>query len=210
MRVVAISDTHGRHEWVTPPAGDLLVHAGDFTNYGTVEEVEAFLAWFVAQPHPAKVLIAGNHDFLFEQLPVESRWVLPPGVTYLQDEAVMVNGLKVWGSPWVHGGDGWAFTRPRGPALAEKWTLIPSDTDLLITHMPPYQMLDEVPGTYDRAGGPIGCQDLAEVVNRIRPRLHVFGHVHSGHGSLERSGTIFVNAASTLNQKVRVPVVVDI
>ena len=209
MRVVSISDTHCRHEWVTLPAGDLLVHAGDITNTGSLEEVEAFLAWFGAQPHATKIFCAGNHDFLFEQLPVESRWVVPPGVTYLQDEAVMVNGLKVWGSPWVHG-DGRAFTRPRGPALAEKWSLIPSDTNLLITHMPPHRMLDKVPDTYDRAGGNIGCQDLAEAVNRIRPRLHIFGHAHSGHGSVECGGITFVNAASTLNQKVRVPVVVDI
>ncbi len=101
MRIVLISDTHGLHHRMPAiPDGDLLIHAGDCTNRGVADETADFLAWFGDLRHPHKVLIAGNHDFLFEHEPARAEAMIPPGVTYLRDSGVTVGGLAIWGSPW--------------------------------------------------------------------------------------------------------------
>ena len=125
-QIVCISDTHGRHESVVVPNGDILVHSGDCTNKGLAHEVAEFLTWLEGQPHPAKVLIAGNHDFLFEQEPKQAERLLrelAPSVAYLNDSGVAVAGLKFWGSPvqpWFYD---WAFNRHRGAEIQGHWDL---------------------------------------------------------------------------------------
>jgi len=196
LRVVAISDSHNHHRRIRVPDGDVLLHTGDVSENGTLEELEVFLAWFAAQPHRIKCFCPGNHDMLFDQLPVESRWIIPQGVTFLHDEALVLdNGLKVWGSGWNTTPGDWAFAVRPGPAIAEKWALIPEDTDILLTHQPAFGILDKTRDAYDRPGVSYGCRDLAAAVDRVRPRLHVFGHIHDSVGREEQEGTTFVNAA---------------
>jgi predicted phosphohydrolase len=130
MRLVLISDTHQRHDQLTVPDGDVLVHAGDFSTRGGVEEVARFNAWLGTLKHKHKVVIAGNHDFLFEREPTLARSMLT-NVTYLEDSGVTIEGLRFWGSPWQPRFFDWAFNLERGAPLTEKWNLIPTGVDVL-------------------------------------------------------------------------------
>ena len=190
MRVVCISDTHLRHKFDVPP-GDVLIHAGDATIVGSEQEFQRFFDWFGKLPHPHKVLIAGNHDWLFEKLPEDARALIPPGITYLQDELATVNGLKIYGSPWQPEFMGWAFNLPRGWPMKKKWELIPAGIDILVTHGPPLGFLDFSPFGTENAG----CADLRNELLRVKPKLHVFGHIHHGYGQTEWNGIKLVNAS---------------
>lgn len=192
MRIVCISDTHLSHEAgkIQIPDGDILIHAGDGTLEGSVREIQVFLRWLKGFHHRHKIFIAGNHDRLFEQDPGLARSLVPRSITYLQDEAVVVDGLRIHGSPWQPEFMGWAFNLPRGPRLREKWKRIPEGVDILVTHGPPAGILDQPPH-----GEHVGCADLREAVERLQPKLHVFGHVHHGHGMSKIGATTFVNAS---------------
>lgn len=192
MTFVFISDTHGQHEKLVLPAGDVLVHAGDFTLRGTLPEVTAFFDWFERQPYRYRVAVAGNHDFLAEREPVLFRQLIPENVIYLEDSGVSLDGIQVWGSPITPWFFDWAFNRQRGADIRRHWDLIPAGADVLITHGPPYGILDEVL----RDPRPVGCRDLLRRVEEIKPRVHVFGHIHEGYGQLEQNGTLFVNASA--------------
>lgn len=189
MRIVAISDTHGMHDAVAVPDGDVLIHAGDITRRGELEAVRGFNAWLGRLPHRHKIVIAGNHDFCFERTPAEAAALLT-NCTYLLDQAVMVGGLRIYGSPWQPWYHDWAFNLHPGPALRAKWDLIPRDINVLVTHGPPYGIRDlTVRGTM------AGCVDLLAAVREIRPRLHIFGHIHEGWGVSQLDQTTFINAS---------------
>ncbi len=190
MRIICLSDTHGQHLSLNLPEGDLLLHAGDISSRGRREEVAEFLDWFSSQPHRHKVFIGGNHDFLLEQKPAVFKPMIPANCHYLEDSGITLEGLAIWGSPITPYFFDWAFNRHRGAAIRPHWALIPPQTDILLTHGPPYGILDRT-----TRGEAVGCQDLLKVINRINPRLHVFGHIHEAAGKLERNGTVFVNAS---------------
>jgi len=195
MRIVAISDTHARHRAIPAvPDGDVLVHAGDMTSVGEPEHVQDLNAWFGELPHPTKIIIAGNHDFPFERAPASVEPFLSNCI-YLRDSAVVVDGLTFYGSPWQPAFMDWAFNLERGPELREKWDFIPDGTDVLITHGPPAGHCDMTTG-----GQAVGCADLMDAVRRVKPRLHVFGHIHEGAGVTEEGGTTFVNASSVTDR----------
>lgn len=210
MRLVCISDTHNQHEALRLPSGDVLIHAGDFTGMGRANEVEAFAKWLGAQPHRHKILIAGNHDWLFERDNAQARaWLARycPKVHYLQDSGVEIEGVKFWGSPWTPYFLNWAFNLKRGKPLADKWAQVPSDRQVLITHGPPLGILD-----LTRHGKNVGCEELAAALeNRLRPKVHVFGHIHESYGTYTRNGTKFVNASSCTEfyEATNAPVVID-
>ncbi|MDP9025138.1 MAG: metallophosphatase domain-containing protein [Candidatus Eremiobacteraeota bacterium] len=190
MRVVAISDTHSRVPSGGVPDGDVLVHAGDLTERGTLDEIAAAGDWLRSLPHARKVVIAGNHDFGFEQTPEAARAALGGGFDYLEDSGVVIDSVVFWGAPWQPWFFDWAFNLPRGAKLAEKWALIPDDTWVLVTHGPPYGILDRT-----AEGEFAGCRDLAERVRLVRPAVHVFGHIHEGAGTIRDGDTLFVNAS---------------
>ncbi len=203
LRIVCLSDTHTRHWDVNVPHGDILIHAGDFTKRGSLRDLRDFNAFLGELPHRHKIVVAGNHDFCFEDAPADARPLLTNAV-YLQDEAVCLAGLKFFGSPWQPWFFDWAFNLPRGAALREKWDRIPHDIDVLITHTPPSGILDRT-----ATGAEVGCADLREAVRGIRPRLHVFGHIHEAAGVTRRDGTTFVNACvCTLAYEPDNPVIV--
>ncbi|HLT37854.1 MAG TPA: metallophosphatase domain-containing protein [Enhygromyxa sp.] len=189
IRLVLISDTHGFHDFPVPP-GDVLVHAGDGCSRGTLDEAREWAAFVHRQPHRHKIVIAGNHDRCFEaDFAVASAPFA--GLDFLHDSGCERLGVRFWGSPWQPWFLSWAFNLPRGPELAAKWALIPDDTDVLVTHGPPHGILDR---TYDHE--PVGCEQLRIALGRVRPRVHVFGHIHEGYGAAFVDGTLFVNAST--------------
>lgn len=194
MRLVCISDTHNTHKALRLPEGDVLIHAGDATGQGLSTEVESFLAWFATQPHRHKILVAGNHDWLFQRHPGMAAQLLAvhPGITYLEDSGVEIEGVKFWGSPWQPWFCDWAFNLPRqGDALREVWNKVPVDTAVLITHGPPFGVLDQI-----HDGPHLGCEELKVRLAAVLPRVHVFGHIHHSYGVGRSKATVYVNACS--------------
>lgn len=190
IRIVAISDTHCMQDEFAIPDGDILLHAGDLTFSGTLDELEPVNEFFGSLPHPVKLVIAGNHDFYLERAPQEAQAALS-NCTYLQDEAFVWQGIKFYGSPWQPTFMDMAFNLDRGSAIRQKWDLIPPDTDVLITHGPPYGHRDR-----NRMGQLEGCRDLLEAVLRVKPAIHIFGHIHEGRGIMRRQGITFANVSS--------------
>jgi len=189
MRFVVWSDTHMQHKRIPVPDGDVLIHAGDFSGQGSLDDVEYFNEFLGSLPHTYKILIAGNHDWALEREPLQARSLITNAI-YLQDSSIELNGIKIYGSPWQPEFFNWAFNLPRGVALREKWAQIPDDTNILITHGPPHGILDTV-----RTGFSVGCEELRNAVDRIRPQFHVFGHIHEAAGIEMGKHTTFINAA---------------
>jgi len=211
MRLVVVSDTHGLHDRMPPiPDGDVLVHAGDLTVTGTLAQAREALQWLADLPHRHKILIAGNHDVLFERDADAAEALVPPNVIYLRDRGVVLDGIRCWGSPWQPEFFQWAFNLPRGEPLARVWAKIPDDTQVLVTHGPPNGTLDRV---LVGRGGHEGCADLRRRIAELRDlRLHAFGHIHEGYGSTTIDGCQFVNASiNTVGyEPVNPPVVADV
>lgn len=187
VRVVCISDTHELHRELDVPNGDLLIHAGDFTFWNHASKIQDFNDWLGELPHPYKVLIPGNHDRAFNQDP-KWRAKITNGILLI-NEAVTLCGLRIWGSPVTC--DDAAYGHTQSEERASLYATIPKDTDILITHGPPYGILDHEKGS-DRKQG---CPELRKAVVRVKPRLHVFGHVHTAYGVMPTKSTLFVNAA---------------
>ncbi len=206
MVIVAISDTHGLHASLDIPEGDVLIHAGDLTRLGSLDDVIAFNDFLGTLPHPNKIIIAGNHDLCFENHRKVCEGLLTNCI-YLQDQEIIINGVKFYGSPWQPWFYDWAFNLKRGPEIRTKWDLIPEDTDVLITHGPPYGI-----GDMTIRGEQTGCQDLLEVVEKIKPRVHIYGHIHEGYGITSNKATTFINASCCdhLYQMVNPPLVFEL
>jgi Icc-related predicted phosphoesterase len=215
FKITFISDTHGKHNQITKdlPGGDILIHAGDFMNSGYSKyEALDFFIWFDSiKNYDNKIFIAGNHDRLME---FDTQTMLGEltgfkTIDYLQDEELGIyhddlNGdhsednIHIYGSPWQPEFYNWAFNLPRnGSELKERWGQIPNNTDILITHGPPFGFLD-IPGH----GTPmnIGCEMLRYRIDELRPKIHVFGHIHGSAGYYFNGHTHFINA-SVLNER---------
>lgn len=207
MKLVLISDTHGKHRQFDIPDGDVLIHAGDIMSDGWDSfEIRDFNNWLGELPQIRKIVIAGNHDWLFEKH--RSTRNLLTNAIYLEDSGTEIDGVKFWGSPVQPEFMNWAFNRKRGEKIKKHWGLIPEGTDVLITHGPPAGFRD-----WTRPGNEsLGCRNLRETVSKIKPKLHVFGHIHGGYGEDHDGGTHFVNA-SLLNeayQPTNKPIVVEL
>ena len=224
MRFVAVSDTHMAQPELTD--GDVLIHAGDITFRGSLTEVRETTLWLHDQKakkgYKHVIVVAGNHDWLFERESRLARSIMEArGLLYLEDSGLTISGkdalvgkiepgpgrITVYGSPWQPAFMNWAFNLDRPESLAVKWDMIPPGIDILITHGPPYGIRDGVPHFNEDiypsddslAVRHVGCGELLKAVERVRPKVHVFGHVHSGHGRVEKNGTTFINA-SVMNE----------
>lgn len=208
MKFVAISDTHCRHNNMKLPKGDVLLHAGDITYNGKKSEVIDFLGWFSRQKFTYKIFIAGNHDFYFEKADkMELNELIPQNVIYLNDSGAAIENLKIWGSPVTPWFYNWAFNCPRGTAIQKHWNLIPGNTDILLTHGPVFGILDSVINN-----NPAGCKNLLNKVLEVKPKAHVFGHIHESYGVTNKFGVKFINA-SVLNESyelINKPIVFDL
>ena len=201
MTITFISDTHNKHKQIQDlPGGDLLIHAGDISSMGHKHEIQQFCKWFDSLTnYSAVVFIAGNHDFGFEERPEETMEIVNSykWITYLQDNHLsfgpdMETLVKIYGSPWQPEFHNWAFNLPKnGLELDQKWNDIPEDTDILITHGPAHGYLDTVVGRYEN----LGCELLVNRIKKIKPKIHVCGHIHTGRGYVFDGDTHFINAS---------------
>jgi Icc-related predicted phosphoesterase len=213
MKITFISDTHNKHNHLTSNAynnilgsGDVLVHAGDISSMGKSHEITNFLNWFGMTDFKHKIFIAGNHDFGFEFHTDIAEEFKEKGIIYLFDSEVVIDGVKFYGSPWQPEFHNWAFNLPRGKKLAEKWSKIPTNTDILITHGPVYGILDYAP-----IGGHVGCEELYKKVFEVKPKIHVCGHIHDSYGQKSIDGVEFLNASvlDDTYQHAHKPIVVE-
>ena len=208
MKLTIISDTHGQHRAVKfSETTDIIIHAGDFSQVGSHKEVTAFLNWFSKLPHPIKILIGGNHDFLLERIPSFFQKLLPDNIIYLENEKKKIAGFNFWGSPITPFFHNWAFNRFRGEAIRKYWDLIPEDIDILITHGPPYGY-----GDVTIKGEMVGCADLLDIIKKVKPKYHIFGHVHEGYGIYHNENTTFINASclDVRYKLVNEPIIIEV
>lgn len=210
MKIACLSDTHLKHKDVETygiPEADVLIHAGDFSNRGTLREFQLFLSFLYNLPHKKIIFIAGNHDLIFEARRKEMRSLMNDlavdtnyRIVYLDESGIEVDGLRFYGLPHQPRFHNWAFNRdPMG--MEAVCSRIPENTDVLITHGPPREILD-VPGhphKHDELGNirHCGCPILKRhIFERVKPKAHIFGHIHGSAGVETINGIEFVNAAS--------------
>jgi Icc-related predicted phosphoesterase len=205
IRIVAMADTHLAHEGLVVPDGDILVHAGDMLQYGSLEELERAADFLRALPHRIKVIVAGNHEVCLERQPEAARALLE-GFVYLEDEATTLDGLVFYGSPWQPKFRIWAFGAERGAELAAKWARVPDRLDVLVTHGPPHGFGDRI--VWQGKERRVGCSDLLARVRQVSPRLHLFGHIHQDRGLWESGPTTFANV--TTNEGASPATVIDL
>lgn len=204
MRIVCVSDTHEQEPEL--PLGDILIHAGDLTLDGSLRSTGLALKWLRQQPHKHKIFVGGNHDLALSQLPALFNM---EGLIYLNDDWTEVNGLLIGGSPVsrFYQEPFSAFTK-KGDELTEHWNRIDSAFDILITHGPPYGIRDK-----EFAGGhQLGDVPLFTAVMRMKPKFHIFGHIHGGYGVTDMNGTRFINAAhlDAAYKPTNPPIVIDL
>jgi Icc-related predicted phosphoesterase len=208
MKIICFADTHRCVEGLDISKADIVVCAGDFCNSGSLKDVIVFNNWFSKLPCKYKIIVAGNHDVCFETNPSLTKPLLDKGIIYLQDEEVLIEGIKFYGSPWQLPFMNWAFNLPEDE-LEKKFFHIPLNVDILITHSPPYGILDNTPTKTN-----LGSRSLLKKVLQVKPRFHIFGHIHHGYGKYtdKANNITFINA-SLLDEDykfVNEPIIIEI
>jgi len=181
MRILHFSDTHGKHNLLKNlPKADVIVHSGDASFSGSDNEVLDFLNWFCDLDYRHKIFVAGNHDDCLYGEQIEG---LPDNCYYLCHSGVEIEDVKFWGVPLFVG------DTLKDGHTKQIMAQIPENTDVLISHSPPFGILD-----FDDNIN-YGCPDLLNVTERINPRYHLFGHIHASHGIKKIGQTTFVNSS---------------
>lgn len=225
-RFVLFSDTHGRHDNIPAehrPAADVLLHMGDFTNTGELEQVQSFSSWLGSYPAAEKVVIAGNHDVTFQEDYYKTnfrryhRWgafdceevrAALTNCTYLEDTSTtLAAGYEIYGSPWQPEFGGWAFNLNRGAECRKAWEKIPPRPDILMTHGPAKGIVDQCSNGFHA-----GCEELLTAVKQRTIPLHLSGHIHEAYGMESDGRTLFVNASTCTLQynPDHAPIVLDL
>ncbi len=187
--ICIVSDTHRSHRDLIIPKCDLLIHCGDYTGRDSLEELHDLNEWFGEVKAPV-LFVPGNHDEIFQDNEKYARSLLTNATTLI-DETIEIMGLKIHGTPYVPVFFDWAFMKP-DLNLQKHWNLIPPKLDILITHGPPYSILDKNGG-----GMMCGSQTLYKHIANMKfpPSVHCFGHIHESRGETVIEGTQFINAA---------------
>lgn len=195
MKIVNISDTHGCHRELELPKGDMLLHAGDICNRGNKEHVEDFINWFDALNFKYKIFIRGNHDWNLENDCSLIPKKLPDSIIYLDNTSCHIEGIHIFGCPY------------QSEDTLQNWEHIPNDTDIIISHNPPFHIQDKAPNGLHR-----GSVSLREKVFQVRPRLHMFGHIHVSYGFQKINDITFINPSNyqaSLDMIRRDPIIFD-
>lgn len=193
---------HGNLDFNIPKC-DLLLIGGDICpNFKRIPQYDCwiqenwiediFFDWIKKQPCKQSVFVAGNHDWYFYFTTRKPRKI-PDNCCYLQDESMIYNGIKIYGSPWQVEFNDWAFNLSEID-LSQKWNQIPKDTDILLLHCPPKYILDMCDNTH------IGSETLTQKIKELNCKLVVFGHNHEGNGTYEKNDTTYINASILNNQ----------
>ena len=194
MRFVCISDTHGSEDFKIPD-GDVLIHAGDFCNRGDLQDINAGLKWMGALSHGIKILVPGNHDvFVESNMCLFERMCLDRGIVCLHNMSYIISNpsgpnITVYGTAVQPRFYNWAFNIEDPKIRRRHYDNITMGVDILVTHCPPNGILDAI-----CFGESAGCPELAKVVNIVKPKYHIFGHIHPQNGMLKRDGIWFINA----------------
>ena len=207
LRIACASDTHSRIQGLNIPEADVFVFAGDTINHDHKEDkFLEFCEWIKRVPCPKKFLVAGNHDF-FIRKNKERLSELMPGVTVLEDSVYPVSdtGLSIYGAPWTVGRSLFYVAdayEAQESVVLKKWQQVPTGIDILVTHSPPWEVLD-----FTYKSKHIGSKYLRrEIAARIHPKIHIFGHNHDESGAKigtyeNGDKTLFVNASVTYTKK---------
>lgn len=196
MRFVCVSDTHSKHDEITKdlPDGDAFIHCGDLTPRGNWDEFKIVGDWFesLRDKYKYRIMIAGNHDWALQ---LNKRMTLDASfdkdVIYLEDSGVNIDGINIYGTPWMPPFFCWAFMKDEED-LVDHYAAIPDNTDLLITHSPPYGILDFGAG-HNRCGSISLLERIQQLPNL---KHHVFGHIHESYGKIHINDTVFHNVSS--------------
>lgn len=189
------------------PDGDILIHSGDITKFGELNELNHICEWMGELKYKYKIIIAGNHDkCLFENYDESIKIINNYNLIYLNNSGCVIEGYKIWGSPYIPQCGNWFFMANRD-MLKNIYETIPIDIDILITHGPPYGKRDEL---YN--GVNVGCDILLKYVKKIKPKIHIFGHIHNGYGVDNYGDTKYINA-SVVNDNLKLinePILINI
>lgn len=182
--ILHLSDTHGQHKNLKSlPEADIIVHSGDFTFAGSEEEAYDFMNWFCNLPYKHKIFIAGNHDMcMYGADHIDG---LSRNVHYLYNNSVVIDGIKFYGIPMF-------MEDCMDGNLDVFINNIPDDTDVLITHMPPKGTCDLA--NYGKGPEHKGNATLAELLKKLHPTCHLFGHEHDAYGKTIKENVIYSNA----------------
>lgn len=183
-----MSDSHMNHDQINIPDGDIFIHSGDFLGHGRINELIIFNEWLKTLPHKHKFIVPGNHDWVFFDHEATARDTLTEAICLI-DESIEIESLKIYGTPWMPKFYDWAFMKSEKD-LIPIYEKIPNNLDILITHTPPYDILDK-----NMRGHPCGSQSLHDAVMKKAPRAHIFGHIHESSGIMKLKNTTFYNAA---------------
>lgn len=204
IKIWHISDTHGLHKQLKVPQDiDIAIFTGDASNYRdpfkNIPEYLSFLNWFGNLDIDCKVIIGGNHDSSLESRLIDEGHFEHFNINYLEDSGFEINGIKIWGSPWTPTFGRWSFMEDRN-SIKKYWDMIPQDIDILLTHGPAYGFLDVVE-RFDSIES-VGCRELSNVIDIIRPKYHLFGHIHNNYNVVnqgifidEERSIVFSNAS---------------
>ena len=157
-KIIAISDTHGRHRELTIPETDFLIHCGDACNDGNVEQLQDFFQWFAKQKARYKIFVAGNHDLPFDLDPDNAINLIPNNVLFLENQYSFIESISFYSvaaRPWLH-------EKPEEDRLI----------DFLLSHGPAKSILE----------GKSGCPKLLAFLRKQQPHYHLFGHIHQTAG----------------------------
>jgi Icc-related predicted phosphoesterase len=185
LKIVAISDTHNLHQHLINLEGDILIHCGDFSGSGSKEETKDFVKWMKKLPFKYKIVISGNMDDEFEAK-ADS---LGEGIIYLCHTSTEIEGIRIFGSPYTPKFVG-SFQLEDEAEATQLWDQVKGPVDILVTHGPPYGILDRT-----SRGSQVGDKMLLKLVEKLKPKYHLFGHVHNSHGKLIKGNTTFANVA---------------
>jgi Icc-related predicted phosphoesterase len=214
LNLTFISDTHtnmydSHYKELTLEKGDILCFSGDLMTHGYNEgELIHFLKWFSKQPFKCKIFIAGNHDRYLENYPSIANDIISAykskGVVYLNNSSFEYEGIKFYGTPYQPYFCGWAFNVPDCEKLMNTYQQIPDDTDILLTHCPPFGILDQShQPNYSNPTGEnnLGSKELRKVLDEkcernCQPKVVAFGHIHGDGGKkVEINNTTYINAS---------------
>ena len=206
MKLVMLSDTHNNFYNIDMPKGDVLIFAGDFSSNGSMNECIRFNNWLKKQNYKWKLYIPGNHELLFEKNSGFESFI-SEGIN-VNKKLIKINNFNFFGFSYTNPFNNYGYQMKEDVQEYYFQTIAPNKVDILITHGPPFGILD-----VDNFGKSLGSKPLLKYVNRVKPKIHVFGHIHESYGVNKYilPGTSFYNVSLVKMSKIiNKPVIVEI